>query len=479
MNEPHSQAPSPGKLYTKRLGQILKDHRRLNRLTRRVVQKTLLQLLTKHRREREWAAFCALVVPAHKGSILKLEERASDEDTITIPDVQLLARAYQIPELMLDPARSELSERPLSVYGPCDFEQIAQGDIPFYGVGAQYSIPRSQMCGTENVAIVLLTLGHRECGAGGLSPALAHSDSHQHPGEEIVFLKKGGSVEIRFEESGLYARLGAGDLIHFDARLRHGAWNVAPQESESFIVRFYGHPQDSALEEQTAEKDGYSQAAHAIPEQHDSQAQREVVDRRAFGRFLRMICSERLRGKDEGFTLSQLADRAKKFSDRAKDRQYSFSRSKLDRILRGQARVTEDDLPRLAKICDIEPMTLYNYLAPDVHSAIAVHGQADMDKVDKDVLPRGVAYWLPRRRLASSGMMIAFVTLERDCGTEPNRHPGQEIIVVLEGEVGLRLGVHEEILKDRHCAHYGSRERHRVWNAGDKCAKFLCIKIIC
>jgi quercetin dioxygenase-like cupin family protein len=197
-----------------------------------------------------------------------------------------------------------------------------------------------------------------------------------------------------------------------------------------------------------------------------------VVDRQAFGRFLKLLCSERLRGVGKGLSLTQLAIRAG-------ESKYSFSRSKLDRILSGQSPVAEEDLPKLAELCEVEPMALYDFLLPDFHSAIAVHGQDDMDKVKAPFLPEGVTYWLPRRRLAHSETMIALLTLEPNRGTKANRHPGQEILVLLEGQVRVRLGADDWLLEKGFCAHYESNAEHTAWNVGKETAKLLCIKIIC
>lgn len=457
---------SPGNLYTKRLGRTLKAHRRHKGVTRKLVKGRLLDFLRERGDEPGWDQFRALV----DRGVIELEERGLAGQTVYMPDVQLLADAYHIPELMLDPARSKPVERSMSIYGSPDFLQLEQEDALFYGDGTQYFIPESQICETESIAIVRLRLDGGEMRLKQKKDSPAHSDSHSHPGEEILFVED-GELEMRFVESGLYTRLGKEDFIHFDASLGHGAWNLSPHASTCSIVRFY---RPEHLSHRATYVHTRTRTSNTAPSNDKGRVkQREVLNRRAFASFLKLLNSDRFRGSGRKRSLSELIDRAK-------EKGSLFSRSKLDRIQRGQTRVLEDELPELAEIYDIEPIALYDFLVPDFNSAVSVHGLDDMNRIEADFLPEGVSYWLPRRRLGSSKTMIAVLTLEPNCATRPNRHPGQEIISVLGGdEVELQLGAERAKVKKGCLAHYWSYSKHSVQNVGDKPAKILCMKMIC
>lgn len=192
----------------------------------------------------------------------------------------------------------------------------------------------------------------------------------------------------------------------------------------------------------------------------------EVSDRVGFGRFLQLLCSEHVRGKTSGeLSLSDLARRAKN----------EFSRSYIDRIHHGEAPVHRDQLPKLAKIYEIEPMVLYNFLLPSFPYAI-IHSEEDMVEVHEKSLPEGVTYRLPRCRLASSDMTIAILTIKNP--TRPNHHPGLELIKTLEGKVSIELGGIQAEIRRGQYAHFYSHMNHRVENVGREPAKILSIRFI-
>lgn len=451
--------PSPGSLYRRRLGRILKMHREDQDITRKKVQSKILQLLEEHKGQAAWDQFRNLVDP-DLGGLIEIEERGMTNEKVYLPDIQLLATAYGIPELMLDPARSLPLKGLISVGCADDFLEVSQEGVPFYGHKAKYSVPKSQLEGTENVAIVQLKF-EEEPSQRQKRSLPAHSDSHIHPGEEILYVER-GEIEMRFEDTGLRSRLEAGSLIHFDARSKHSAWNLSPQGAQCFIIRFY-RPETRATETVAlAGTKALSKTATTLGE--------EVLDGGGFGRFLQLMCSVRFRGQTAGrLSLSDLAKRTA-----------SFSRSKLDRIHRGEAQVLKRELRELAAIYEIEPMVLYNFLLPNFHTAIAVHGEEDMVKIREDFLPKGVAYRLPRRRLASSDMTIALLTLDRSsAATNPNHHPGQELIKPLKGKVAIEFEGLSATVEEGQYAHYYSHLNHRAVNKGTESATVLSIRFIC
>ncbi len=58
---------------------------------------------------------------------------------------------------------------------------------------------------------------------------------------------------------------------------------------------------------------------------------------------------------------------------------------------------------------------------------------------------------------------------------EPNKHPGEEILYVLEGQVEVRLAEHTDILKPGDSIYYDSTLPHVVSCHGDAPAKILAV----
>jgi len=466
---------SPAKLYRRRLARILKAERELHGVSRRKVHAALLRLVQERQSKGEpgWEKLSALV----RDSLTEIEDRGSASSTIAVPDIRIFAEAYQMPGLLLDPARSEPVETVISSLTIKDFLAIEQKGIPQYGFRTQYRVPGRQLAGTENVAIVYLDME-------GQQPQLcsSHSDAHEHPGEELLYVED-GIIEVRLEDSGLRCCLKRGSFIHFDSRSKHSASNLGSVPGRCFIIRFH-QPQAVQRDEVTGPSRGWGfprQRATAtprakapgplIPQSQDSKKSREVIDRSGFGRFLQFLCSKVARRDETSLSLSELANRAK-------DEGYSFSRPKLDRIHHGLAPVCEDELVQLAMIYEIEPMVFYNFLLPTFKPAVAVHADDEMVKIDAPFLPPGVTYWLPPRRLAGSNMMITKLKIDPKSATKPNHHPGQELVKLLAGKVAIESGHSRVEIKKGGYAHFRSHFNHQAVNVGDEPATMLSIKFV-
>ncbi len=468
-------------LYRKKLGAILKGHRELREMNRRDVQTKLLKLLDKREEQGEsgWDEFRALVDSKKGGSLAELEDRGLAHATIKLPDIRILAEAYGIPGLLLDPARSKPVKTILSSFEISDFLEINQKHIPLYGSRTKYRVPPTQIAGSEKVSIVYLDLEATE-------PELwndpSHSDSHNHPGEEFVFSEE-GTIEMRFEDTGLRCCLETNSFIHFDSRSRHSACNPRSKKARCFIIRFYRRevvpfPDNDGVmmakrvrrkrAEATTREKGL---ADELPNSLNSQVYREVIDRRGFGRFLQLLCSKDIRGDGTSLSLSELAKRSK-------EEGYSFNRSKLDRIHHGRAPVYENELEQLAKIYEIEPMALYNFLLPTFKPAISVHIKDYRDEIVAGFLPLGVKYKLPPRRLAGSNMMVALLSIDPNCATKPTHHPGQELIKPLRGKVAIEFEDSRVKIKKGGYAHFRSHLNHRAVNTGKEPAAMLCIRFM-
>ncbi len=455
----------PGGLHCRILGQILRMHRRLSGKTRKEVQLALLRFIDAYADPAGWAPFRALVDPKLGGSLGALEAHAFRAEKVFLPDILILSRAYGIPALMLDPARATSTHGNISTQHTDSFIKVSQKGVPFYGFGATYSVPKEQLEGTENIAIVHLGLDASPVivDEDSKDAGLPHSDHHRHPGEELLYVES-GSIDVRFGDTGLHSRLQAGSLIHFDSRLDHSAWNPNRQPAQCFIIRLYRPESRRPI----ADEMGW-----LFQEKLDTGE--EVLDRLGLGRFLATLCSENMRGPSSGgLTLDALARRAAQ-------EDYPFSRSKLARIHYGKSEVLRSELTQLARIYEVEPMILYNFLLPYYQHAIAVHGMADTKRFTRETekfLPEGVTYRLPFRRLASSEMMISLVTLKENVQTEVSRHAGWELIKPLEGDVSIILGTTSSLVTEGSFAHFDSSHDHQAINKGKKPVTILSVRFI-
>jgi hypothetical protein len=147
---------------------------------------------------------------------------------------QLLARAYEIPPLMLDPLFSETCgpEIQCLVQSIHDFEDVTQSGSRFYGRGASYAIPPKKLATESDIGFGRLILEAAERRA-------SHSDYHEHPGSELMLLLSEGRIELRLEWSGVRIPIKQGEFVHFRSEMAHSGWNCSRKKATVFVIRFY------------------------------------------------------------------------------------------------------------------------------------------------------------------------------------------------------------------------------------------------
>jgi quercetin dioxygenase-like cupin family protein len=519
------------RMYRRALSRRLRDWRKLERKSLEDVQNELEKIfhVVESQDQTRW-----ILKQVHEElrehGVAWLERDDPVFIDLSIASLEVIAYAYGIHPLLLDPLLAVDVQVDCVVQGCTDFVEVSQLEgATSYGYRAHYSFPTSRLSGMDNAAIVWLQLD-----PGG------YSDVHHHGGTEFIWAKK-GTIEVRFPDSGLWTPLNEGDFAHYYAEQTHGAWSVKEcgESAEVFIIRFDPSvasgsrhqlvtnvrgekwtrdikarvvaelqallvpspiPRPAANEDRELSlASDYTVGLGSLLQRIASQRSNSqshgrstsdfIGDRFGLGRLLQLLASEGFRGQGNALSLGDLANRAKGTSEQG-TQEDRYSRSKLDRIQHGQAPVSLVDLEHLARLYEVEPFLLYDYLHPALRPAIAVrhglHPSNDEAEEDWSELPasylreQGVRYFIPKRRLADSDTSISIVELERAMSTPQNRHPGFEILVPLKGRLRIKFGGGDGYVLDERehrFAQFDSSRVHQVTNdSAIDTARFLVVR---
>ncbi|MFO0969364.1 MAG: cupin domain-containing protein [Gemmataceae bacterium] len=420
----------------------------------------------------------------------------------------LLARAYGIPALMVDPLLSiEVNDYCLVQSLQKDFLRPSAGPRPFDGKYCSYRIPEKRLEGTDAYFVDL-------CFQPG-----GESDAHDHPGDELLLVLK-GRVEVVIESSGIRQILDEGEYIHFHSEQRHfAAITRRTKNARVFVIRFF------QLQKQGAGHDDIRSALREmlkILEEPDPSLQKVMAlfseKKKVILPWLSQMIMDSgylgessLEGKSEshlrktksgelllrdpvglgamltglkrmfGPTYRDLADQSKK------------ARKQLHGILHGKSRkvhsaLTHVDLDALAAMfgSEVPSILLYGFLFPAVQYVATVR-RSDLHPVMPPLqVPDNAHYKLPARTLAGSDINVTYVDLDSNTSPETqgetpwNRHPGFELVLPLQGKVRIdfRAEERQETVDSAmtQYAHYASDRCHRVVNVGSETAKVFVIR---
>ena len=400
--------------------------------------------------------------PLDSGRLGRLERGGKGRVEFSKTDWHLLAEAYGLPRLMLDPLRVPSTD--VKCFTPrCDSLValgVEGGDE--YGESVRYLAPPEKLEGTTEAAFVLLQIE-----PGG------RSQIHAHPGDELLLVLE-GTIEARLDTSGLAVRLSAGDYLHFYAEQRHGVTNPLSRRAQVLVIRFYQIERSGTRDEHIRQ---------IRQTRHDRNVTRrvfremvamltptdlrevelstgEVRDRSGLGRLLQLLTTERFRGAGQQLSVRQLSDRMRR-------QKRPRTASKIDRMHHGQAAVSADELELIADVYGTEPLLLYEFLYPAFRPTIAVQKRGDWRAVPPSLLGSSAcSYQVPCRRLADSDLGVAHLILPPGTTTPVNRHPGHELIVPLRGRARVCLANESwDIAEGEHLfAHYSSEIAHQVIN---------------
>ena len=355
---------------------------------------------------------------------------------------------------------------------------------PSYGERVAYFIPTDSLQGA-NAAFVQLDLE-----PGG------HSDYHNHPGDEFIFVLQ-GSVRIRLQASGAAISLGKGDYIHFHAEQPHLAENrsAGNEVARLFIVRYQQHRRE------TFQQEPYSRTemrAHVC----DTLSSVAQSSKRALTSFERAWVLGAIASPvkyDPDHVPSEFQNRyglARLLQHHLSADQGGRSEAEqmVDNLLQGKVtmepRALIDKCRKLFHM-DVEP-AMWGFLYPSVAPTAIVRRSRKADlgndwirvrDICKQELPDGVDYEIPRRSLACSDLSVSWLTLAPGKVTAPSMHVGTVLVIPMEGEGRIEyLGPHMKpipvctVRESTALVHFRGHERHRIGNDGDQPFEALVVR---
>ena len=150
------------RIYRRELSRRLRDWRRLVRKTVQDVQSELDKILQIIGAREHTEPFVELIHEElrEKGKGVEWLERDDPVDiNLSIASLEIIACAYGIHRLLLDPLLAPLLQVDCVVQGRNDFVEVSQLEgATSYGWNAHYLFPTSRLSGMDNAAIVWLKL---------------------------------------------------------------------------------------------------------------------------------------------------------------------------------------------------------------------------------------------------------------------------------------------------------------------------------
>jgi mannose-6-phosphate isomerase-like protein (cupin superfamily) len=416
-----------------------------------------------------------------------------------------LASRMDIHPLLLDPlvaSDAEENEHCL-ILDLKNFIRIEPVD-PSHGKNAHYAVQPKRLSGASGSLVYLNLDPKREPDSFP-----GHSDSHSHPGEELMMPLE-GSVEVRLDESGMRVLLEPGQVIHFYAEQKHSAWNVQP-DTRALVLVVRSYPtNDSASgvppsrprmrkEVHRALIDGTTLSSSAkawVLQTMTDRASRdvhgdvpdEIRDQPGLARLLRRLGLPT--GMDERTFLGKvwpLAEPAERSALTPPETMEEF-------LWNLESRSVKFSRPAIEKLAELYKNRLYKsillrYMFPAAAGAIVFRPHDDADSAGSQNIPRSLpalpqGYSIPTRNLAVSDIDIVNITLRPATGTLINFHLGWEVIVPLDGSATIEMDPegsaksYEVSIKNDTIAYFRSDVPHRVSNSSDVDCRLLALRFL-
>lgn len=395
----------------------------------------------------------------------QLESSEPGSLSFSTNELALIAEAYGMSSLLLQSLRSRSSS---GNHLTQSFDDFSSADATF-GKGATYRIPQSKLAGTEDVQVLLAEIEPGGC-----------SDAHMHPGDELTFVLN-GEIEIRLQDSGIWTRLGKGSYIHFYSDQYHSVHNLSADAARLIIVRFF--PAESeGIQHRLRQINAQNPTKGLIRQVLQERAQElranthisrepagQVLDRVGLGRFLE-ACKGSFRGIRAPLRTKDLVEKGKTVGLRE---------SKITKLQRGEANLSVNELKDIARMYEVAPLLLYDFLFPALRNAVVVRTDTEMSRVPDEFLSdSNVKYNVPIRRLAESNVAVSTLDLPANSASPEAIHPGFTLLIPLEGRIVLHVaGQETELIAGRHAfSHFWGATSHRFSNVTAQPAKTLVVR---
>ena len=421
---------------------------------------------------------------------------------LSLEEVTAALNAYGMSELMVDHLRVEKHSKHIVRHVIDDFAPHSADKL---GNNAQYFFPKEIL---ENRDRAKLLGSRKEPYPDGFPVRVLlpqpgdFSQSHEHPGEEILLCLK-GRIKIQFDHLNTFVELGQNDYAHFYADQKHTAINVGNGEAEMFVLRAYllASSPRRKLYESAEQFEGALLKPERVEDVNVSRLRR--LYRAGAGAWLKQTLgtlnartkelpsiadpiglARQLRAM--GYKTKDLLDRAIKLKEDKKLKEI-YGKRKYDQFCSGflERDANIDDLNHLAKLCALPPPLLYCFLFARVPAVSAIRYGNDLRTApgNPPPLPNKIEYRYPKHNLADSGLTITYLEMPKRSASEWNNHSGSELCLPISGgNIRIELNAHGEVPTETIGSnpagylHYCSHFPHRLYNDGDQPASVFVVR---
>lgn len=413
--------------------------------------------------------------PADLHSIESGEARFGN---IRLLDVKVLARAYGMSSVLLDPLLSKAVNGPIVKQALDEFRPVVRRDRRV--ADCIYHVPEQRL-NEPRCSVSLLRLRPREV-----------SDLHSHAGVELIFVLE-GAIEFHLEEIGVQQRLERWQYVLFASDLMHKVVNIGEAEATYFVIRFSAN-QDGGMRikarkyirrlRRTIEKGQgsiYGREGEFLNDdilEYLSQLvsapsgpvfePREIFNWGGLSSFIRSVMA--MRSMTSHDVVSKLTAAGR-----------TLTKKEAWSILSGHEirGIGFQDINSLADAIEVPSVLLAPFMFPAVPGCAVVRIPDDLIPVRSPPDVDGkVNYWMPRRTLAGSQMTICVLVLGEREASPWNDHPGSELAFPLCGRISVELGSHDKhVVSPYEYAHFHSSRPHRITNVSKGEAKVLVVRM--
>ena len=521
--------PSPAhRISAPTLGRLFKAFRESTGKSREHVMKRFRDVTARHKSNRAYQDAVRLMgsTASTQKSHFSAIEDGGLTDLVQLGAAYAIADAYDVPFLMVDPLLSKPIDSEWLVQSWKRGIEVVKVRMPgdHDGNGCVYQVPNERLLSSGETAFLTLTL----------QPPAGHSNTHSHPGDELMVVMK-GRIQVKLNDYGPPIQLKEGEFVHFYAEQPHSAHAVGGPATV-FVIRFYQLDDGGMRGKIATNLEKLDSGINAVARHcKDLKTWQEELDllglQEVLGGATNLDSGSRTSlvnlWKKMRVVLGQLFSDADETEEMREEllswlRQHTVSpggthasmeqvcdrfglarfviqvramlggtftplglinseRVRLSRIIRGQPAgiSTKAALIELARDLQLAPILFAGFLVPAIPNLV-VGRIEDRLKIGSAAFGNkpGVEYEIPSRNLAGSDIAVTFLTLDQEAVCQKNRHPGFELLLPIKGacQVWFEDREHPLICNEGHFAHYRSTTTHWVEQVGAKPAKLFVIR---
>lgn len=424
-------------------------------------------------------------------------------EPVALSDAYHLASAYDVPFLMLDSLLGTCSSdqqvshtldsfvSPQEELGEDELGKL--GSSAQYGSGAVYGVPMSRLANCE------MSIAHVSLQGSVRTPAA--TDCHVHPGNELLYIRKGAAT-LRFPASGMEVALREGDFAHYYSDQPHGM--AASKDVDVVVIRFY---QMERLGTRLKAIDAVNDLLPRLTEKgfqlgkDDRKLVKNVIgpwfrlytaqpvwrglqnhERSHTGMILdavglRLMLQESVPAGRSNWDIKELAKRSAELESPW------VGGASLRKIVngRGISSISMDQVTSMSKVFGIPCPLFYPFFFQTVPRCVIVHRDSEdlheLGLTEPEVGDDG-SYLMPKRRLAGADSEVVFLKLQAKRSSVPNSHPGFEFVMPLDGNLSVSLDgeAGDIVVKQGSYIQFCSSVEHTIHNTDDSTTTAMIVR---